>query len=62
MIAAFEMLERNTPQVPAVLSYVSTHPNLKDRLQGLREEANQTGYTARTIVLARPWKELVQLC
>jgi predicted Zn-dependent protease len=62
MIAFFELLAREGPELPGVLSYLSTHPATDERVQRLKGLAAHAAPPRTTWSSAESWKELRERC
>jgi predicted Zn-dependent protease len=59
MIAAYEMLDRDAPDVPEGLGFLSTHPGTKERIASLRGLAADARYEPMPLLPDLPWKQIV---
>jgi len=63
MIRFFERLDREAPELPAGLNFLSTHPVTKDRIKRLREIASASSNTKHVRLLPQlDWKAFRKLC
>lgn len=62
MIAFFETLERGNEKSPAVLKYLSTHPQTKDRIERLKSLAAQAPAGAVKLLPDYDWRDIRKIC
>jgi predicted Zn-dependent protease len=62
MIAFFEMLEKDGPQTPEFMKYLSTHPTTQDRIEKLKSLARQTKGKYTKLFPDYDWKDIVKIC
>ncbi|MFZ5863252.1 MAG: M48 family metallopeptidase [Nitrospirota bacterium] len=62
MIAFFELLAREGPELPGVLAYLSTHPASDERAQRLRTLAAQAAQTQTALGSREEWHAIRERC
>jgi predicted Zn-dependent protease len=62
MIAFYELLAREGPELPGVLSYLSTHPATGERVQRLRALSAHAAPPRTTWTSGQSWKEIRERC
>lgn len=62
MVSFFHVLESEGKELPAAISYLSSHPRTERRIATLRAMADASDAEMRPIETARPWPELVSRC
>lgn len=62
MVRAFEMLAADGGDLPAGLSYLSTHPQTGERVKALRASAARVPYRPVPPAQPMPWKKVVAGC
>jgi len=55
MIRMFRKLEREAPGLSKRLSYLSTHPDMGDRIREIERWAAERNYPTRRVLPGRPW-------
>jgi predicted Zn-dependent protease len=63
MIAFYELLRKEAPQLPASLEYLSTHPTTESRVARLRALAGAAPPGGTRPLLSEPeWADLRAIC
>lgn len=62
MVRAFQMLAEDGGDLPAELSYLSTHPQTGERVKALQRDAAKARYKPVKAVEPMPWKKVVAGC
>jgi predicted Zn-dependent protease len=62
MIRFYERLEKEAPDLPGAMGFLSTHPATKDRVEKLRAIARESGTRPVKLLPRLDWKEFRKLC
>jgi len=62
MLAFYEMLRKESPQLPQSLQYLSTHPTTEQRLERLRALAASAPRGSRPLLADADWEALQRIC
>ena len=62
MITFFETLKEEVGDIPRFLSYVSTHPRTEERIEQLKQMADQTSYESVVLLPDTDWADIQKMC
>lgn len=62
MVEFFEILGKQTGDVPGSLKYFSTHPQTEDRISKLKEMSRGMDYQPVSIYSKKEWEEIKKVC
>ena len=62
MVEFFEILKKNTGDIPNSLEYVSTHPQTSDRVRELKNHSANIDYKPRKLFSEKRWQEIKKIC
>jgi Zn-dependent protease with chaperone function len=62
MISFFEMLEKEDPETPEFMKYLSTHPATQDRVGTLKSLAGQSQQKYVKLFPGYDWKDISKIC
>jgi beta-barrel assembly-enhancing protease len=62
MVTVYERLARESSDLPGALKYLSTHPQMSDRVEKLKALAGEARYTPVRVVTNSRWAELKSEC
>ncbi|MCY3868391.1 MAG: M48 family metallopeptidase [Gemmatimonadetes bacterium] len=62
MVVFFETLKKEVGDIPRFLSYVSTHPRTEERIERLKQIADQSDYESVALLPDTDWSEIQKMC
>jgi len=62
MIAFFKMLQKENPETPNFMKYLSTHPSTLDRIEKLRSMAGQSRQKYTKLFPDYDWSDISKIC
>ena len=60
MIGVYRMLAKESVEMPKMVQYFSTHPEMGNRIKDLERMAREAGYRAEPLLRGEPWPPAVQ--